>query len=1388
MCFPAKARKYSEYNLRLVGTPVMTYAVVNMFFLVNSKRAYITKRTGKTGEEWKKDMGRIVNWFLRQTIVSSLMLSASLVSPSHAQDGQFEKIEKQIHAAEAYYRFGLAEHGERRSFLKGLILLKNAEGLLNKVPAKQQPPDKTAAILSTIEVLRQDILLQDEIAKNTLFGTFPLVRFFGSTLFVDPKATSTYKLVGNSEAAAIMTASEKLLLKIKSRLTKIPSHVVAFTSSPENRTLENKARHAFGALGKVSVVARQHVVTALRKQALSTKQAKAWIEEYDTGEISEKLLDVLTEAFGVNTLVLIMLKKVDLEPGDNYFKLNGKILSRGVGQHVFSASTIGLSRDRSDLFVPVLTLHVAFCIIAVGLFLAIRFWHEGVSYWRRNLVKSISTSAGYFVFGRVIPWIFLPPARSIMPEPESLVILSFWWVVLVTFSLFVIPVIFVRALNSRVQGFFPAVSIDNRFGEVSLAVAIGTVSYIATPILLYHGTSSLPPIFALAGCLAITAYLLGRALDTRQSLPIELAIFPVTGMVVTGLAVASASIPLMFGVGAVAAISSSFVLLIYEKQKSEPSRITAEDNDSYDDRDGSELQPKDFDALQKNITSPPYQSFQPYKNAFQQFQKIMDKKTCWLGIIGGEGTGKTATSEKLVQSIASNTSSGSVIVLRGQCRPSGSDNTSIPFGPIQEALGGYLGTDLTGEEADKDLQKAVDAAYNMLIGPLGMFFNSVTEGTTQKLLSDADLYNSIEKKLRDLCNKFLVILVIDDIQWIDKASSELLCHLHNTMPVDGNLQFGILLASRNEDSIRAFMEQGGPDSFIRLDLLRDEEQSKFLSTCFGAAPPTINWIKQWLEEQESKGIAPRDLVDTINLLFRHKYLILANDGFRMTTAEPDIPNGDEEEIRKILDASDLDRELLTAAACLGKEFEVSLLSQALGRPEITVLNRLYELERDTGLFFDRYEKDDIFHFRSQRALDAVRRVVIIHFSGPGSTKIPQFIRFMHGAIGKSINLIDNQSFASFQRSASHFYAAGNSYANEAIVASLRASKAARSMLRFDQARKNIEQAKEYLPVTGSMPAVLHEELLLEEARASATGLIGSRTAAAEALLKHFEEDVCSLGVSAARACYETAIHDAPGEEKQAWFEKCVGIASEIIKNNCSVEIQVEALQFMALGKPPAQREDRIQLLRDALAKSEKEHNGTMLGLQARIKNSLAEELIYVKEASARTESLKLFQESIKIKEMEGITDQAGLARSFGGLGRLYFFEMKDYEKAVQNFQKDLDISLEIGDRTGISKMHSFIGQCQMNLKNAPLARNHFRECIGLNQDLIDIYMSFQGLLKIATNEDNTNAVLSLSEEIRKRADVTKIPDFAKAGLKEILVGQSSAGNENISELLKLLSR
>jgi len=184
---------------------------------------------------------------------------------------------------------------------------------------------------------------------------------------------------------------------------------------------------------------------------------------------------------------------------------------------------------------------------------------------------------------------------------------------------------------------------------------------------------------------------------------------------------------------------------------------------------------------------------------------------------------------------------------------------------------------------------------------------------------------------------------------------------------------------------------------------------------------------------------------------------------------------------------------------------------------------------------------------------------------------------------------------------------------------------------------------------------------------------------------------------------------------------------------------VEGLHFLGLSLDPRgavpERLKWLERARDEALSLDAEDE-VRQALQARVFNSLAEQLS--QDGSYDFESAKTwFHRSIDIKSSLKPQDKPGLARAYGGLGRLYLFAARGVEEgrlsllkhAREYFEEDVKLCQDYGDVAGECQMHSHLGEVALLSEHAADAVSAYERSLELAQSGISRGFALMGLAK-----------------------------------------------------------
>ena len=1195
------------------------------------------------------------------------------------------KIAAHLKHADTYFWFGIAEKGNLEAFRTALWHVTQAAELIQDASL---PPEALSRFHQQIDGFRQDIEEMAQIHIDTLYGVFPLVRFINRSLFLDPSATGNYELVDDPDVVAVTSAAAQLQAQLLDRWGGRPQLHVVINSMPQNSALENEVLFIFQNSAKFFTYNAGEIAGVLNKDQLALLK---------NNQATSDVFSSLCKAWNLNLIALVTLVESDIVEKEYFYTLEARIYNQDSKGPVEFLSTMGFSRDRNVQQFPVIVANFVLLFITLFRFFAVPDNHRIFNFRNKDdLLRALLIATTAFFIGRIFPWAAVPILSTLMPAPDTLVKLSFWWPLLLGLVIFTAPAMLYRMGASRL-GLSKGIEGNNT--SVFTGVALGGVAYLCTPLFLLLENRAYSFLLPMSAGAVICAFFLGRAFDRGH---LKSGWFPVSLAMSSAIFYQLARVDLTalwINVGVACVLFT--ILFFWEREihkGSEKSSLKI----------SSEI-PKDLAALKKCADCPSYIEFEDFPKTLSFVEPLLEGKNCQLAIVGPEGVGKTATAQHLIRILIEQSEKGreTPAVMVGRCRKPLSEGTldTVPYGPFQEALSQHLQFDrfLPKESQLRQIDETLSGVVETLFPIIGIILPSA-DADQQPAASTGEIHAAVEGTLRKIADTRPVILFIDDIQWIDTGSADLLAYLATAFP-NGELgKILILMTSQTKEALPSAVEE----SIIDMVLPSSVNRTRILLDSLGLKPQIAKVIVENSQDGLRTGGGLFWILRVVADFAEKGLFHYTKEGFDWvpsgTPPNPlPIPSSFMASIKDELKAVGPNLPILECAACIGMRFGAQLLEKVLNKPRLEVLQALRTIESATGLIYDDTDNDDIYAFSNTFVLETLRDQFRIFGKGPKDNTVPQIIREYHLGIAKNLEaanrIVTDESYAI----ASHYYAAGKRCAQKGLEWCLRASKhATKVTFSFDRAKKYIDMAAECAMVLGREFDAETKKLLVdcECHHISGTGAMTAAEACLAYINHRQEKDdpvPTEVLIKTARALYEAAGQALPNRSlADSLFRQARKLGQDIIQSSSSPVEKAEGLHFTALSlDPESAGQERIDLLKKALKGLNQTDSADIQAqiVKGQILNSLAyayERLKNVADAKAH------YLKSIEIKNRKETFDKKGLAISYGGLGRIHLLpDHLDTSEARKWFEMDLKISQEINDIGGQTLMHSFLGQCAL---------------------------------------------------------------------------------------------
>ncbi len=234
-----------------------------------------------------------------------------------------------------------------------------------------------------------------------------------------------------------------------------------------------------------------------------------------------------------------------------------------------------------------------------------------------------------------------------------------------------------------------------------------------------------------------------------------------------------------------------------------------------------------------------------------------------------------------------------------------------------------------GDKAEKQQQEGVALLNYILNNPI----NFPEVETLQPELKNRRLVGLLQALLQEKSKPAPIVLILEDLHWIDEASWSLLKQILNRI---NRLSILILATYRPEWSHSSFAWEHYRQ--IRLSALTQEAQREFIKLLLGEEKIS-NEFNQMIWEQAAGN--PFFIEEFIQSLKERKYIIFTSDGWELTRpiSEIELPSRVENIVQaRFEQLPDESKNVIRQASVIGRKFERTLLENISSDSEKEVLD------------------------------------------------------------------------------------------------------------------------------------------------------------------------------------------------------------------------------------------------------------------------------------------------------------------------------------------------------------------------------------------------------------------------------------------------------------------
>lgn len=1216
-------------------------------------------------------------------------------------------IETHLRNADTCYWSGMNEKGDMRTFKRGLVLLDDADMALDMLSAVEVLNDSgdgqgqvIRSLRSQISTLRMDIEKQAEMAHDTMRGLFPLSDFWTASLFRNPKAFKTYEIIDDPDIIAVTTTADNIFRILEDKYSHHGYIDVVFASHPPNRAYENEALYVFNTSPKFYV----HQFHELCEALLVDGSSEAFP---DTIQLfprdNNSLLDLqalsktanrLMESFNVPKIIIMDVLKKNTFDSIYFFEARAYLFKHNTQMPETILTNMGFARDRRGTL-PILAAYYGFSLFA-GLGLCVFITTRRNNALSTNWMALLALGVSAILMGRAVPFFVLPILSTLSPQGETLAVLSFWYPSLLGIALLVFPASIAYLFTHKYKLFERIPLLLNHGAALSVMVFLGIFSFMAQTIVVYTGEWSFTLTLPLLLSGIFLSYALGILIE-RSRVPVATFLLLIAIAALTGACYATAS-----PVSAWLPVLPAFACAVYV------SLCTCHAKAKMERQIGSESA-GDGDALPelfKRTRIPTYIEFDDARDAYALCSSVLSRGKLAAALLGYSGSGKSRTGEHIVEKLTEQLKPD-IVVGRSICTPLVEQR--LPFEPVRIAIAEALGIDLAGTP-DKHKEQLADLVGGAIESALLPFISFLVpkaienNGGECHAFSRADMRARLFDIVSEVTANKTLVLFLDDCQWLDADSIELIRELYTSLPDEAKC-LCLFAGTSLPDELQSLVNT----ATIFVGKADREKVCRLFAESLNFDSATIALLnRQMLGEAEY--INMHDALDVVMHLVKKRYFE-AIEGAGVPSSEhiyryvgPEIlpvPNTVRDRIRDQLVSRPEWRRVLRACACAGSKFRVSIVASALKYGDASLLvDVLDEIEAETDFVRDEKQEDDVYVFASpfmhraflsimeivpdtalDVAVDARHRLV-----GPHSDKIPQRIRTVHRALAEAYEgaYLAHEKQKYLEATASHYYLAGKEKAHKAFAFTLLAAQSAWRDYAYDQARDYLRMARDYVGFVQKRDVLDRAvcQLALSEAHVT-----GNRSLAETAYLDavaFYEKQVArghvdfQILLAITRNCYD----------RQDWKQASM-FAEHLLASEDEL-INIEARQFKWLSFPPHERAQHLPMIESALNDLEKQQDSLpKREIKSRLYNSLANTLLCgSSEHLARAESLL----KASLENRSHFADKRGMSMDHNALGELYN-KMGNLLACEEHYRCALEIVEAIHDSFGEGRALCGLANC-----------------------------------------------------------------------------------------------
>ncbi len=651
-------------------------------------------------------------------------------------------------------------------------------------------------------------------------------------------------------------------------------------------------------------------------------------------------------------------------------------------------------------------------------------------------------------------------------------------------------------------------------------------------------------------------------------------------------------------------------------------------------------------------------------------------------IIGSTGIGKT----RLANEVKNLSHSKGFDFIKGMCNV----EEYKPYKPFREALDKFI---KCGREIDTDSNMIVDSSKKGVSIDNKEMFDALKKST----------FFETTQYLKKLSSNRPLVIFLDDLQWADKGSLNLLDYMTDRLQDDPVLFIctyrpGDVTKKHPLKETTRRMSRKKTFNKIKLNPLKKDDISDLIEKITDMCDIPESFVDYMQEKTNGN---PLFIKESIKQMLEENMIDAEKCEFPDSSDIILIPDLIENVIeRRIVHFNDDTRKILQLGSVIGKKVPFDLLVEASDMDELELLDHIDTLI-DSNIWFEE-SQDDSFSFSHDLIVDTI-------YKGTGRWLER---KLLHKKIGNAIELLYENKLENKYSTLAYHFKKGENF-SKSFDYYIKSAEEAEKVYAQEDA---IEKYKESLKVSSNTEEIDDKDLFYSmEKLADAYSITGkyedSRENFKQALSKASNQEEKKRIY---RKIAQTWVDQGEYERAESIIKKGLNIEEERVESKPKKENSPETCRLLSkkgwVKRRKGEYEKAHEIFKKELEMAEELNDKKPLSQAYHDLGTSA------KSNKNYQDGIKYLKKAVEIKEE--LDDKKGLSRSLNNLGVTYY-QIGNYDESLEYFEESYDIDKEIGRKIGLGRSLHNIGLLYQNKGELEKSEKYYNESLKIKSKIGD---------------------------------------------------------------------